>query len=352
MQISFNKYVSVIAAIILSFLIASTAPAADTDKAAETAASGNVTVATVNGKAISKDALDRKADLIQKRYASMGMVLDAEKTASLRENILQSLIEQELLYQESQKQGIKVDDAQVAEELANFKDQFESEAEYANQLKEMSFTEDVLKSQIRENLAIRKLIEEKVVAEINITDDEAKAYYNAHPEEFKTPERVRARHILIKVNKDATPEEKAKAREKIDAIKAKVDAGGDFEALAAESSECPSSKQGGDLGFFEKGQMVEPFEKVAFALKPGEVSDVVETQFGYHIIKAEGKQEASTESFDDAKEKLKDHLKMQAMKEKLPQYIEKLKAAATIDISMPTAAAPAGDKPEAAVQAK
>lgn len=335
MRAYLRKYLPVTGAVIFSLTAVWSVFAADAKKAVEAAAPEKIIVATVNGKPITQEALDRKADLVQKRYASMGMTLDTEKKAALRDRILQSLIEQALLYQESQKQGIKIEDAQVEQELSDFKDQFKSKSEYTDQLKEMNFTEDSLKSQIRENLAIRKLVEEKVVSQINITDKDAKAYYEAHPEEFKVPEQVRARHILIKVDKDASEAEKAKALKKIEAIKAKLNNGADFATLAAENSDGPSKKRGGDLGFFERGQMVKPFEKVAFSLKPGEISDVVKTQFGYHIIKVEERRKASTESFDDAKERLKDFLKRQEMKEKLPQYIDQLRAESTININMP-----------------
>ena len=108
---------------------------------------------------------------------------------------------------------------------------------------------------------------------------------------IKKPEQVKASHILVKVDAGADEAKKAEARKKIQEIQQKVKAGGDFEALATENSDCPSKAKGGDLGFFERGQMVKPFEEAAFALKPGEVSGIVETQFGYHIIKVQEKKD-------------------------------------------------------------
>lgn len=136
-------------------------------------------------------------------------------------------------------------------------------------------------------------LQKEVIDKIEVTDKDIELYYKAHPEEFKTPEMVRARHILIKVDKSATEIEKEEARKKAENLLNKIKGGEDFAKLAAEFSEDTATKtKGGDLGFFQRGSMVPEFESVAFTLNQGEVSDIVETPYGFHIIKIEEKKES------------------------------------------------------------
>lgn len=289
-------------------------------------------VAKVNDRPISQDDLDRKFKLIKERYERMGVPLDDAKLNEFKENILKSLIEQEVLYQEATALGIKVDSEEINAELDNFKKKFETEAAFQKQISDMGYTEDAILSQIKESMTIQKYIDEKIMPTISITDEEIKNYYDTHPEEFEMPERVRASHILLKVEPNASDVSKAETLKDIKDIKNKIDNGGNFAELAAENSECPSSAKGGDLGFFARGQMVKPFEDAAFALAPGEVSDVVETRFGYHLIKSEEKENATNIAYDDIKEKLGEKLKEDKFKEMFPTFIESIKADYKIEI--------------------
>jgi peptidyl-prolyl cis-trans isomerase C len=249
----------------------------------------------------------------------------------MKGHVLDGLVDRELLKQESKKRGITVDDNEVNQQVATLRQRFSSEKEFTETLSKMSLTEADLKAQMRQDLAIKKLIDQQIGAKVTITPEEAKAFYTSHPELFKAPEMVRASHILIKVDPNASSEDKAKARERITAIQQRIKKGDDFAAVAKESSECPSGANGGDLDFFQKGQMVGPFEDVAFSLKPGTVSDIVETQFGYHLIKVTEKKDASTVGFDDIKVKLEDYLKQQKVNEQLAQYVAQLKAGSKIE---------------------
>lgn len=164
--------------------------------------------------------------------------------------------------------------------------------------------------------------DEDFVPKMQVSNEEVEAYYNAHPAEFSLPERVRARHILLRVDENAPEEEKAPVRKKAEELVAKAKGGSDFAELAKKHSEDQgSAPSGGDLGFFGRGQMVPPFEAVAFSLEPGSVSDIVETNFGLHIIKVEAKEEARQQSLDEvrhalrvrlAREKAHEHARNQA----------------------------------------
>lgn len=156
------------------------------------------------------------------------------------------------------------------------------------------------------DLIATEYIKSEIISKINVTEDEMDQYYKAHQDEFKSPEMVRARHILIKADRTASEDDRKKAREKAEEVLKKIKAGEDFAKLASEFSDDPGSKtKGGDLGFFSRGKMVPVFESTAYSLKPGEVSGIVETPFGFHIIKTEEKKEPGLEPYDQVKDKVK-----------------------------------------------
>lgn len=241
------------------------------------------------------------------------------------------------MHQESRAKGIKVDPADVDGDLKQFKDRFESETDYTEKMKEINYTEEALKAQIEKGRAIRQLIDQEVVSEISVSENKLKTYYDDHPDEFTLPEQVMAGHILVKVDENADEATKAEARKKIENIQTKIKNGEDFAKLASENSDCPSSAKGGDLGYFSRGQMVKPFEDAAFSLQPGEVSDIVETRFGYHLIKLVEKKPAGARSFEEAKDGLQDKLRQESINEAVQSYIESLKEKGKIEVPQPNA---------------
>jgi peptidyl-prolyl cis-trans isomerase C len=227
-----------------------------------------------------------------------------EKNPQLKENLLQQYIQGIVISKLAKKKGFDKN-PEIKEQLEMIKDNYIS-IEY-----------------------LKKEVTNKVV----VSEEDIKAYYESHKDEFKTPEMVRSRHILIKTDPSASVNDKKKAREKADDILKKIKAGEDFAKLASDSSDDTGSKpKGGELGFFTKGRMVKSFEDAAFSLKPGEVSGIVETQFGYHIIKVEEKKEPGMEPFDTAKEKIKQKLLQERAKTKVTEFIEKAMKEANIEV--------------------
>lgn len=146
-------------------------------------------------------------------------------------------------------------------------------------------------------------------AQVTISAEDASDYYESNVEQFKSPQTVQARHILIKVDENATPEQVEEARQRIEDVHQMAVAGEDFAELAAEFSEGPTKTKGGDLGTFRRQDMVKPFSDKAFAMQAGEVSEPVRTQFGWHIIKVERVNPASVRSFDEARSEIEVKLK-------------------------------------------
>jgi peptidyl-prolyl cis-trans isomerase C len=184
-----------------------------------------------------------------------------------------------------------------------------------------------------DSVLANELIREEVISKINVTDSQAREYYEKNLAQFKTPEEVRARHILIKVDPSASVEDKKKAKERADGLLRKIRTGEDFSRLATEFSDDPGSKaRGGDLGFFGKGKMVKPFDEAAFKLKPGEVSEVVETPFGYHLIKVEEKKEEKVPPFESIRDKVKEKATEELKGEKIKEFLKQVMKEADIKI--------------------
>ena len=287
--------------------------------------------ATVNGSVIPKQTLEREVRLFTDRMVRQGRQVPDVQVPVLRNEILDSLIDQELLYQDSQKQHMQVDKKAVDEKYDEIKKRFKTEQEFKDAIAKMDVTEAEIRSQLKKGLAIDELLKTKVVKDIQVTDEEAKKYYDEHTDQFKQAEQVKASHILIQVAPDASDEKKTEAKKKITVVQEKLKKGEDFAVVAKESSEGPSKSRGGDLGFFQRGQMDKSFEEAAFALEPGKVSDVVETRFGYHIIKVDEKKPEATLAFSDEKDKIEQFLKQQKTREKIENYLEGLRKNAKID---------------------
>jgi peptidyl-prolyl cis-trans isomerase C len=208
----------------------------------------------------------------------------------------------------------------------------ESLEDIEKEIAESGMTLKDLVNQYRPQVQIETLME-AVKPESKVTEADAKSFYDENPQSFEEPEQVRARHILIMFEPNSTDEGKAAAREKIEGLLKRAKSGEDFAALATEYTEDPGSKETGGEYTFPRGRMVKPFEDVAFSLKVGEISDVVETEYGYHIIKVLEKIEAKKVSYDEVKASLLQYLKQNKLREFWPEYRKNLGDSATIEFS-------------------
>jgi peptidyl-prolyl cis-trans isomerase C len=288
---------------------------------------GKDTAVTVNGKVITEADLDAK---IKPVIARMDPNNIETYKSRVRGQALEGMIMENLLDEEVKKAGITVTEKDINDKVNEILTQQGVTMDGFKQMLQMQgMTFEQVMQQIEKNAGYEKLMELKA-GEADINDAEALAFYEKNKEDFNTPEQVQASHILIKVEPSATPEAKTAAKEKIEKILKQVKEGGDFAALARENSDCPSKAKGGDLGLFERGQMVKEFEQAAFALQPGQVSDVVETQFGYHIIKVTDHKAAGMTSFEKAKDGIVKNLQQGKKNQLFRQYVQKLREEANV----------------------
>jgi len=328
-----RTFCSVLALLVLQLGVAFSeekAAAKGTEGAQQKSSSATV-LAKVNGVAITQGERDQTAQEMLSR-GRMSQQSSPDMIPKIEAAALQQLINVELLYQKGQKLKIKDLDKKVDDKLAQMRAQFPSPADFEKALSSANLTEKQFKAFTRKNIVIDNLLQKEVLGKISVSEADAKKFYDENQDKFKAPEQTKASHVLITVDQKATPEEKKKAKEKADAIRKRVAAGEDFAAVAKAESKCPSAAKGGDLGFFGKGQMVPAFEAAASSLKPGQISDVVETQFGYHIIKVTDRKQAETVKFNDVKEKIEDYLKNQQAQKPMAEYVENLRKQAKIEM--------------------
>lgn len=286
-------------------------------------------IARVNGEDVKKEDFDR---IIHTMEARAGQPIPPDRRDEIMRGAIDQIVVYTLLSQESKKRGIKVDDKEIEEKMAQLRGQFPTQDAFEKALKERGMTIDSLRKDARIDLSVTKLMEAETAALPGPSDLEAKDFYEKNPERFKQDESVRASHILIRVDPKADAATKKKARAEIDAVLKQAKAGADFAKLAQQHSQDGSAAQGGDLGPFPKGKMVPEFDKVAFELKPGQISGVVTTQFGYHIIKVVDHQPGRAIPFEEASPQIKQFLGEQKKQDHSQAYIDALKKKSKIEV--------------------
>jgi peptidyl-prolyl cis-trans isomerase C len=286
-------------------------------------------VARVNGEEVKKLEFERMIHTLEQRA---GQQIPAERRDEILRGALDQLVVYTLLSQESRNRGIKVEDSEIDQKVEQLRSKFPTQEAFTKALAERGMTMDRLKHDARVDISVTKLMDAEMATEPAPSEQDAKAFYLKNPDRFKQGEKVRASHILIKVDQKAPPVAKQKARAAIDAVLKQAKTGGDFSKLAQEHSQDGSSAQGGDLNYFTREQMVPEFSKVAFSLKPGEISDVVETQFGYHIIKVVDHQEARTIPFEEVNAQIKQFLGNQKKQQHADAFIDGLKKKSKIEV--------------------
>ena len=298
-------------------------------------------VATVNGNDITRTQLQ---DIFNAAVQSSGMnVADLSSAQQLGgyTQLLNDLIDRQLLLDAASKEEITSEDVEA--EIKKFKSQFPDEAIFDTQMKQAGMTPEKLQSDVREELKIRRWMESQVKTP-DVTDADAKSFYESNLKEFEQPETVKASHILFMVDADAAPEVVKEKQEAAQKAAARAKGGEDFTTLAKELSEEPGAKEsGGDLGFFPKDRMVPEFANAAFAANLNDISEPVKTQFGWHVIKVTDKKAAGTVPFEEVDNQITSYLKSTRQREAVQKVMKDLKDSAKIQTFLPAveSAAPA-----------
>ena len=287
-------------------------------------------VAHVNGAVIYRRSV---REVVQGVLSVQDTAPDAATVSKLANDALESLISLELLYQESQARAVVVSDAAVDDEIARTRAQFPDPKAFAAALKGKGMTEADLRRDTRKTMAVNRLLESTVAKDVRVTAEQVKRFYEENREEFKHPAQVRASHILIRVPEGATTAQHNAAKERAQLLLSKLNTGADFAQLAREQSDDPgSASHGGDLGYFAKGEMVDSFERPTFALAPGQLSGVVSTPHGFHIIKVTDRRSAGYDTLDEARDRITAVLTKMERERRQTEFVAALRKKAKIDV--------------------
>ncbi len=291
---------------------------------------GPEVVASVNGVELTRPEMQHEVDI---RMAAMKGRIPEDKLEESRDRmafmVTDQFVVRTVLEQEAEKQGITASDQEIVEALAKVKTSLPPGKSYDEMVASSVGGESGLIGEITAGLKINKLLESMLEDKLAVSDEEVTAFMEEDKARLQRPERVRARHILLKTEQDEDDASKAAKLEQLEGIRAQIADGADFAALAGEHSACPSKQNGGDLGFFARGRMAKPFEEAAFSQELNVVGPIIETQFGYHIIEVTDKKDAGMATVEEVTQMLKQRKQQTAVKE----YVQSLRDSAEIIVN-------------------
>jgi parvulin-like peptidyl-prolyl isomerase len=286
----------------------------------------------VNGEEIPEAAIEFELSRLIQFYAQhMDETQIRQQMDPLKERAVEQAIGAKLLIIEASRMNITVSEDDVEKSYAQMVENVGGEAAFKGVMAKQGLDDKSVKENIREGRRVDHLVETLTSGLSDPTEDEIKAHFEGHTEEYMKPERAQGQHILIKPTSDKDDDKEA-AWKKIEVIKKELEDGANFAEKAQEHSECPSGKSGGgSLGWFTRGMMVPEFDSAVFSMEVGELSDVVETQFGYHVILKTGHEEGQEASFDDVADKIREFLRHVKRGEVLSAHVRDLREKATIE---------------------
>ena len=287
----------------------------------------------VEGAEIRQSELMQEVNMIMQRF--QGQEMPPEQMAQMRDEVMEgameNLIMRRLLINRVEAEGIEVDDAEIDEVIEAFRQQIPPGMNLEDQLAEAGMDMVSLRENLRQEMAVNKMLEAKVDHILEPSEEEIAAFHEEHRDDyFAMPESVQASHILINTT-ELDEEGRAAARQRIEELRQQLAEGADFAELAQAVSDCPSGAQGGDLGRFGRGQMVPEFEEAAFTQEIGEVGDVIETQFGFHLIKVSERHDAGVTDLAESREQIAAHLSQQSRQDAMRDYIDQIREEADIE---------------------
>ncbi len=270
------------------------------------------------------------SDLMVFAYTTTAASPDSLKNVAFNERLLEQMIGRVAFSQEAKAAGVAIADTLVEAMLKQFVQQFGGEERVAGMLAEMGLKRaDVAKS-FHRDMVIRSYVQTKVEPSIVINEADSRAYYEQNQASFAPVDSVRARHIIFMFRPDDPAEKREEQRKLITELRKRAKGGEDFAQLAQQFSQDGAAQSGGDLGYFPRGVMVKPFEDAVFALKKGQISDVVETQFGFHLIQCVDRKDARKVTYDEVRSRVDAVLRQRALASELENRLKRNREAAII----------------------
>ena len=285
-------------------------------------------IARVNGEAVTKAEFEK---YIAQLEMNAGQPVPPDRRDEIYRTAIDRLVDIRVLTHEVKTRGLTGDEKTVEEQMQRIRSQFPSEEEYKKALSARGTTPEQLRADMLNETRINQLLQAETAKMAAVTDEDVKKFYDENPKEFAQAEQVRASHILFKTE-GATDAQKKQARTKATQVLKEARSGKDFAALAKQHSSDGSAAQGGDLGFFVKERMVPAFSNAAFALKPGEISDLVESEFGFHIIKLTERKAASTVPLQDVAPQVKNFLTEKKQQDTAEAFVKQLRTKARVEV--------------------
>ncbi len=243
-------------------------------------------------------------------------------SSSDQAQLLDALITEKLVSKEVADKGVVVRDEDVDRYIDGIKERNKINDEQLKQaLTQQGLTMESYRAQLREDIQRQQLIAREIRGKVNVTPEEVQRYYEAHLSEYSKPAKVQVAHIVIRLDPNATPEQVAAAMAKAEEIQARLKKGGDFAEVAKQASEDATAQNGGELGWFKKGELLEPLEKATATMKVGQVSEPVRTNVGVHLIKVEAREGESHQNLDELAEQIKQQLYNAALEERFQKWL-------------------------------
>ncbi len=289
--------------------------------------------AIINGQEISGEAVQFELDRLVRFYMSHGMTIDEVKKnlPKLEEKALEQAIGAKLLLDRAAQLDLPVTAKDIDAEVRKVVTQVGGEENYRKALEAQGVTEEAFRRELEKGARVNMLVNQACAHVDEPTEDDVSAFYAAHKAEYVVPQQVLCQHILVKSEEGDLPEAKSAAFEKIREIRERIVAGGDFAEEAKKHSDCPSGKEGGSLGWFGRGMMVPEFDACAFDMKKGEVSNIVTTQFGYHIVYKADERGGGEQTLVDVHDQIKDLLRHEARGRAMDAFVAELREKAQIE---------------------
>lgn len=314
-------------------------------------------IAKVGDAGIERAFFEKQVQRGMKQFGPQADKLTATQRYQFRKRLMEQFIDRELLLAQVKRLAIQADEKIVNENMEQIRRSFPNPEAYKKQLQEQGFNEEEVRGLIRDQVAVNELVKREISDKIKVSETEIQDFYDKNKEQFSFPEMVRVSHIQINcVKPENTPEAKA-AKAKLEGVRRELAAKKiTFADAAAKYSDCPSKKEGGDLRYIQRGQGMPEFEKIAFNQKLNELSPIIHTQLGYHVLIVTDHKQAGVVKLEEASARIRQNLVMSRTNEGFQKYMNDLKAKTKIETFLEeapketAAPAPTAPKPQAPAQ--